>query len=88
MIATSYPQSMFPPYGSALTLTHSLVDDPSEQRVLEVLRSCVARRLSPEDIVSELNGRGYRTRSGSEWRLADVLAILPTARIDPSRSAL
>jgi hypothetical protein len=67
------------PYGlkiadDALTLA----EDPEERRILTVMLDLIVKDEVPlSKVARELNGRGYRTRTGSKWTQSAIFEMLP-----------
>jgi hypothetical protein len=54
-----------------------LVEDSFEQQVLAAMLDLFAHDLPPSRVAEELNRRGYRTRSGSDWNQVSVFNMHP-----------
>lgn len=68
------------PYGWTLdTDGRSLIEDPTEQEGLELIRSLRAAGHSLRQIATELNERGFRTKKGGSWHAGQVDSVLKRA---------
>ncbi|MDJ0898654.1 MAG: recombinase family protein [Xenococcus sp. MO_188.B8] len=54
----------------------NLVDDPSEQEIIELIRRHHKSGKSLQQIANWLNENGYRTKRGSQWRKISVKRVL------------
>lgn len=63
------------PYGYR-AVAGKLVENELEQATIAVIRSLRRQDKSLQQIASELNATGYKTRKGGEWKLQYVDAIL------------
>ena len=64
-----------PPYGLK-TENGELVEDPSEQRVIELIRRHHKSGKSLQKIADWLNQQDYRTKRGSSWKRISVKRVL------------
>ncbi len=53
-----------------------LVDDPSEQEIIELIRRHHKSGKSLQQIANWLNENGYRTKRGSKWRKISIKRVL------------
>ncbi len=53
-----------------------LVDDPSEQEIIELIRRHHKSGKSLQQIANWLNENGYRTKRGSQWQKISVKRVL------------
>jgi len=54
-----------------------LVEDPDEKSALIMMMELIVREDPFSQVASELNQRGFRTRSGSPWTPVSVFNMLP-----------
>ena len=64
-----------PPYGLR-TENGDLVEDPAEQKVIELIRRHHKSGKSLQKIADWLNQQGYRTKRGSSWKRISVKRVL------------
>ncbi len=64
-----------PPYGLK-TENGDLVEDPAEQKVIELIRRHHKSGKSLQKIADWLNQQGYRTKRGSNWKRISVKRVL------------
>lgn len=66
------------PYGLRISADGQCLEvDPYENRTLLFMMDLLAQDLSYSAIVSELNGKGFRTRDGLPWSRVAVFDMLP-----------
>lgn len=66
------------PYGLRIsTDCHHLEVDPAEKQVVATIIAMIAGDHPLSRIAAELNRRGSRTRSGSEWTQLKIFQMLP-----------
>ena len=58
------------------TVNGELVDDPQEQRVIELIRRHHKSGKSLQQVADWLNNNGYRTKRGQSWRRISVKRVL------------
>lgn len=76
--AQPVPRSEEPPYGLQVAGDcRTLEENSREQQALTLILEAVSRDQPLRDIAGELNRRGFRTRAGLAWRVADVFNMLP-----------
>ena len=56
---------------------HHLEEDPAEAEILRTVMRMVVHDRPLSQISAELNGRGFKTRSGVPWGPADVFRLMP-----------
>ena len=64
-----------PPYGLT-TENGELVEDPAEQKVIELIQHQHGAGQSLQKIADWLNQQGYRTKRGSQWKRISVKRVL------------
>ena len=66
------------PYGLRVSQDwHVLEEDPEEQDILRSILALIAGDNPLSKIAGELNHKGHRTRTGSQWTQVDVFQLLP-----------
>lgn len=65
------------PYGFHLTNDGVVKENPAEVAVLILILDEIVKERRLQDIATDLNLRGYLTRSGTPWRASDVFNLLP-----------
>lgn len=58
------------------TVNGELVDDPQEQKVIELIRRHHKSGKSLQQVANWLNNNGYRTKRGQNWRRISVKRVL------------
>lgn len=72
------PRLEDPPYGLQVASDcRHLEENSREQQALSLILESVARDQQLSEIAAELNRRGFRTRVGAQWGVADVFRMLP-----------
>jgi len=66
------------PYGLQVSDDCSrLVENPAEREIITMAIDMVVDDQPLSKVAGELNGRGYRTRSGADWTPSDLFTLLP-----------
>jgi hypothetical protein len=66
------------PYGFRVAADcRRLEEDPAETEVLRIVMRMIVADRGLSHTAEELNVRGYRTRTGDEWRPTDVFRLMP-----------